>query len=231
MFRERDDVNILISGLRCGGLGLNFPFANRCISLDLWWNHAVEQQAFGRIFRLGQQKETYMTRVAVRNTIDMRFLSVQLYKMRNCEKAMQERGKLGIAELVKLFGFLKTDEDDNIIGVGPDYVDEGGDDTVQDADDPIPGKHMGGEGVHVDGDWSFGDTTIPLGDESENIASTTGSGAGSGSGSCSGSGSGSGVEAVSNSTSGTAKEVPSGHFAASAATGSGGSRDDPMEID
>lgn len=124
---------------------------------------------------------------------------------------------------MKLFGFLKTDEDDNIIGVGPDYVDEGGDDTVQDADDPIRGKPMGGEGVHVDGDWSFGDTTIPLGDESENIASATGSG--------SGSGSGSGVEAVSNSTSGTAKEVSSGHFAASAATGSGGSRDDPMEID
>jgi SNF2 family DNA or RNA helicase len=36
IFREDDDVKILISGLKCGGLGLNFPWANRCISLDLW---------------------------------------------------------------------------------------------------------------------------------------------------------------------------------------------------
>jgi SNF2 family DNA or RNA helicase len=35
-FRDDPNVKILISGLKCGGLGLNFPWANRCISLDLW---------------------------------------------------------------------------------------------------------------------------------------------------------------------------------------------------
>ena len=35
-FRDDPDVKILVAGLKCGGLGLNFPWANRCISLDLW---------------------------------------------------------------------------------------------------------------------------------------------------------------------------------------------------
>lgn len=35
-FRDNQNVKILIAGLKCGGLGLNFPWANRCISLDLW---------------------------------------------------------------------------------------------------------------------------------------------------------------------------------------------------
>lgn len=65
---------------------LNFPWANRCISLDLWWNHAVEQQAFGRIFRIGQKKETHMTRIVVRNSVDMRMLNMQLSKLQNLEK-------------------------------------------------------------------------------------------------------------------------------------------------
>jgi SNF2 family DNA or RNA helicase len=80
-FRTDPDVKILIAGLKCGGLGLNFPWANRCISLDLWWNHAVEQQAFGRIFRIGQMKETFMTRIVVRNSVDMRLLTMQMYKV------------------------------------------------------------------------------------------------------------------------------------------------------
>lgn len=112
-------------------ISLNFPFANRCISLDLWWNHGVEQQAFGRIFRMGQTKETYMTRLVVRNSIDMRLLGMQEYKLKTCGKAIDENGEdgeggsgtLSLSELARLFGFLKTDKDDNTIIV-PDYDDE-----------------------------------------------------------------------------------------------------------
>ena len=44
-------VQIMIAGLKCGGQGLNLTAANRVISVDLWWNHSVELQAFGRVFR------------------------------------------------------------------------------------------------------------------------------------------------------------------------------------
>jgi SNF2 family DNA or RNA helicase len=173
MFREKDDVRILIAGLRCGGLGLNLAFANRCISLDLWWNHAVERQAFGRIFRLGQAKETRMTRIAVRDTIDMRFLSVQVFKMTSCDKAMEERAKLGLAELVKLFGFIRTIKERNILQVEADYVDEAMQETPEDGDQILSGKPMGGDGTYAGGDWSFGDRT-GLETNAQNIASGSG---------------------------------------------------------
>lgn len=113
---------------------LNFPWANRCISLDLWWNHAVEQQAFGRIFRIGQKKDTYMTRIVVKNTVDMRLLTMQLHKLTNLEKAIKEddeanegRGRagkaLGLRELANLFGFLRTDSDGEIVSIEADYDD------------------------------------------------------------------------------------------------------------
>ncbi|TAQ90570.1 hypothetical protein B7494_g1097 [Chlorociboria aeruginascens] len=127
-FRDDPDIKILIAGLKCGGLGLNFPWANRCISLDLWWNHAVEQQAFGRIFRIGQNKETYMTRIVVRHSVDERLFQMQHHKLKTCEKAMNDGGSrptpnLGLAELASLFGFLETDKDGNIERVDADYDD------------------------------------------------------------------------------------------------------------
>jgi hypothetical protein len=137
-FRKDGDIRVLIAGLKCGGIGLNLYWANRCISLDLWWNHAVEQQAFGRIFRIGQAKETYMTRVVVRNTVDMRLLAIQMNKLKMCERAMQDGEKkdkpaLDLEDLARLFGFLEKDENGKIIGVVPDYDDNitGNDDSAE----------------------------------------------------------------------------------------------------
>jgi len=99
------------------------------ISLDLWWNHAVEQQAFGRIFRIGQRKETYMTRIVVKQSVDMRMLTMQSHKLRDIGKAIRDddttndRPNLSLKQLANLFGFLRTDEDDNVISVEPDYDD------------------------------------------------------------------------------------------------------------
>jgi hypothetical protein len=258
VFRDKEDVKILIAGLRCGGLGLNFPFANRCVSLDLWWNHAVEQQAFGRIFRLGQKKETYMTRVAVRNTIDMRFLSTQLYKMRTCETAVTEgdRMKLGWPELLRLFGFLKTDKDDSIIGVEPDYSDdEDEDEVMQDADGRVMEKPNEQERIFVDGEWSFGDTTIPTNDDSQSTASNPATASeprsgeenasdpiimangapcmpsGSGTAAVSVLDSGAGFKSASTSYVIKVEETPPGPSTSLAGFERGDSWDDPMEID
>ncbi|TVY39756.1 putative ATP-dependent helicase, partial [Lachnellula occidentalis] len=126
MFRDDPDIKILVSGLKCGGVGLNFPWANRCISLDLWWNHAVEQQAFGRIFRIGQSKETHMTRIVVKNSVDMRLLTMQMHKLQDLEKAIAEgdlsKG-LSLVELAHLFGFLRKGADGEMVGVEADYDD------------------------------------------------------------------------------------------------------------
>ena len=82
---------------------------------------------------MGQDKETYMTRLVVKNSVDMRMLSMQLHKLQNLEKAIRDgeaakdTPKLSLKQLANLFGFLKTDADDNIISIEADYQDDEGD--------------------------------------------------------------------------------------------------------
>ncbi len=73
-----------------------------------------------------------MTRIVVKNSVDMRMLSMQLHKLQNLEKAMRdgetkEREALSLKQLANLFGFLRTDGDGEILSVEADYEDESGD--------------------------------------------------------------------------------------------------------
>jgi SNF2 family DNA or RNA helicase len=38
--------------------------------VDPWWNSYAEQQCFCRMFRIGQQQDTFVTKFVVRNTVD-----------------------------------------------------------------------------------------------------------------------------------------------------------------
>ncbi|KAF2032710.1 hypothetical protein EK21DRAFT_98852 [Setomelanomma holmii] len=114
-FATNDRCNILLASLRCGGLGLNLTMASRVIMVDPWWNSASEQQAFCRVFRIGQKEETYMSRLCVRNTIDERLVEMQKRKDKEINEVMEDNGKttskLGIRDLMRLFGNLNDDAD------------------------------------------------------------------------------------------------------------------------
>ncbi|ELR09194.1 hypothetical protein VC83_05559 [Pseudogymnoascus destructans] len=126
-FHTNKNIKIMIAVLKCGGVGLNLKCANRCITIDPWWNHSVEQQAFGRIFRIGQMKETHVARFVVKNTVDMRILDMQKEKMAEIDGVMIEAGKplapLSIEEMASLFGHL-VKGDDGITQVVADYESE-----------------------------------------------------------------------------------------------------------
>jgi SNF2 family DNA or RNA helicase len=58
-FEEDGDVAVMLTSLKCGGVGLNLTglslkcwglilVANRVICLDLWWNWQIENQAIDR---------------------------------------------------------------------------------------------------------------------------------------------------------------------------------------
>lgn len=70
-----------------------------------------------------------MTRVVVKQSVDMRLLTMQGHKLQAISKAIRdddkanERPQLNLKQLANLFGFLRTDADDNIISVEPDYDD------------------------------------------------------------------------------------------------------------
>lgn len=113
--RTVTDITKIVS-LKCGGTALNLMWANRVISVDLYWNHSVEQQAFGRVFRFGQEKETHFVRLAVKDSIDERILKMQLRKMKAIDKALQDTGDVGpglsLEEVAELFGITDDELDD-----------------------------------------------------------------------------------------------------------------------
>ena len=88
--------------------------ASKVIMIDPWWNSAAEQQAFCRVFRIGQTQETYLSRLCVRDTVDQRLMEIQERKEKEIETVMKEGGKvvkgMTTERLMKLFGMMEPEE-------------------------------------------------------------------------------------------------------------------------
>ena len=114
-FEQDEEAVILIASLKSGGIGLNLTMANRVINVDLWWNSSVEQQAFCRVFRIGQELETHIQRFVVQNSVDERMVQMQDRKSLVIDRALGDDGQAkettSVNELMKLFGRVDTDED------------------------------------------------------------------------------------------------------------------------
>lgn len=117
-----------VASIQCSGQALNLACANRVFIVDTWWNAAMEQQAFGRVYRMGQKKETYCARLLVRNSIDVRMNQLQLDKLSMVAKTITEsdpsRAKLTREEIASLFGRVVRNEAGEIVRIEADYDDE-----------------------------------------------------------------------------------------------------------
>ncbi|KAL8793681.1 MAG: hypothetical protein Q9195_003730 [Heterodermia aff. obscurata] len=119
MFRDNPETKILIASLKCGGVGLNLTMASKIICVDLWYNSSVEQQgltleAFGRVSRIGQESETFVTRFVVRGTVDERLDKMQLEKDKAIGQALEADKNIAaftVKELMKLFGPVTEDQE------------------------------------------------------------------------------------------------------------------------
>ncbi|KAI6022956.1 P-loop containing nucleoside triphosphate hydrolase protein [Pisolithus microcarpus] len=89
-FKRHDGPKVILISTRCGGVGLNLVAANRIVNLDLSWNYAAESQAYDRTHRLGQEKEVYIKRLVVRDTIEERMLRLQEVKSDLADAALGE---------------------------------------------------------------------------------------------------------------------------------------------
>ena len=77
IFREDSEQEVLLMSLKAGCLGLNITCANIVILLDPWWNAAVEQQAIGRSYRIGQTKNVRVIRFIANETVEVKMLGIQ----------------------------------------------------------------------------------------------------------------------------------------------------------
>ncbi|KAF1985139.1 hypothetical protein K402DRAFT_335351 [Aulographum hederae CBS 113979] len=143
-FGKSPTKNILIASLKCGGIGLNLTMASKVICIDPWWNDAIEQQAFCRVFRMGQENETHLTRLLVKRTVDENMHDMQQRKKAEIDEIMGEnskhRRKLTVMELLQLFGpveedaegnpFIMVENKDPLINPQADSDDEGMGDEI-----------------------------------------------------------------------------------------------------
>ncbi|KAH7882695.1 SNF2 family N-terminal domain-containing protein [Phlebopus sp. FC_14] len=108
-FKRHDGPKVILISTKCGGVGLNLVAANRIINLDLSWNYASESQAYDRVHRLGQEKEVFIKRLVVKDTIEERMLRLQEVKTDLADAALGEGSgvklhKMSVKEIKALFG-------------------------------------------------------------------------------------------------------------------------------
>ncbi|VUC24416.1 unnamed protein product [Clonostachys rosea] len=89
-FKDDPAQKIMIIGLKCGGQALNLTAANRVIIIDPWWNNVQENQAFGRVWRHGQAKETHLVRIWAQTPMDKYIFGLQNDKAMAVDYALQD---------------------------------------------------------------------------------------------------------------------------------------------
>lgn len=120
-FKRPGRPNVILISTKCGSVGLNLVVANRVINMDLSWNYAAESQAYDRCHRIGQEKEVFVKRLVVEDTIEERMLKLQDVKLGLSDAALGEGNgvklsKMSVKDIKYLFGMAKpppTKDDDN----------------------------------------------------------------------------------------------------------------------
>ncbi|KZO99167.1 hypothetical protein CALVIDRAFT_477641 [Calocera viscosa TUFC12733] len=116
----KDDkaTTVILISFKAGGVGLNLVCCNNVILVDLWWNPALEDQAFDRAHRLGQTRAVNIYKLVIENTVEDRILTLQEKKREVATVALSggklSKNKLELNDLIALFRpSSKHDDDDD----------------------------------------------------------------------------------------------------------------------
>ncbi|GIJ84964.1 hypothetical protein Asppvi_003819 [Aspergillus pseudoviridinutans] len=81
-FSTNPNCRLMLVSLRAGNAGLNLTAASKVIILDPFWNPFVEEQAIGRVHRIGQQRPVHVFRILIPDTVEDRIQNLQDEKRR-----------------------------------------------------------------------------------------------------------------------------------------------------
>ncbi|KAF9078547.1 SNF2 family N-terminal domain-containing protein [Rhodocollybia butyracea] len=100
-------IKVILISFKAGSTGLNLTACNNVILLDLWWNPALEDQAFDRSHRFGQKRDVHIYKLKIDNTVEDRILALQEKKRELARAALSgdkiKNLRLGMDELLALF--------------------------------------------------------------------------------------------------------------------------------
>lgn len=103
-FQLDSDEKVFLISLKAGGTGLNLTSADRIILLDDWWNPAVENQAFSRAHRIGQNRIVEIYRILCRNTVEEKILELHKNKKEISDLFNATGNKMSFAQIRKILG-------------------------------------------------------------------------------------------------------------------------------
>ncbi|RAK99458.1 putative SNF2 family helicase [Aspergillus ibericus CBS 121593] len=113
VFSDKEgQVRVLIASLKAGGIGIDLSAANKCILVDLWWNEAIQEQAFCRLFRIGQESTVQFVKLIVESSIDDYLLDLQTRKTAGISSTMSEdvlKDRDTIETLLRMFAHVEKD--------------------------------------------------------------------------------------------------------------------------
>lgn len=89
-FNEKNNIKVFLISLKAGGTGLTLTSANAVIHYDPWWNMSLENQATDRAHRIGQQKNVFIYKLIVKDSIEEKILSLQESKKEIIEQIFDE---------------------------------------------------------------------------------------------------------------------------------------------
>ena len=87
---ERSGPAVLLSQITTGGIGLNVQAASVVVIADPQWTPGVEDQAIGRVHRIGQTNTVFVYRIVTGGTVEERILNLQDKKRQLFEAALGE---------------------------------------------------------------------------------------------------------------------------------------------
>lgn len=102
---NRGDYDLFLISTKAGGTGFNLPGANRVIVLDFGFNPQNEEQAIGRAYRLGQEKEVFVYRMLTGGTFEPKVWNKALFKTQLASRVVDKRNPERHAEKMKDYFF------------------------------------------------------------------------------------------------------------------------------
>ncbi|KAJ7481191.1 SNF2 family DNA-dependent ATPase [Mycena galericulata] len=110
-------THVILISFKAGSTGLNLTACNNVILVDLWWNPALEDQAFDRSHRVGQTRPVNIFKLKIDDTVEDRILALQDKKRELARAALSgdkiKNMKLGMDDLLALFRPGGRDDDDD----------------------------------------------------------------------------------------------------------------------
>lgn len=90
-FNKSEGEQVYLISTRAGGLGLNIPGASRVVIFDFQFNPVWEEQAVGRVYRLGQQKAVFVYRFISGGTFEEKIFGKAIFKTHLANRVVDKK--------------------------------------------------------------------------------------------------------------------------------------------